>query len=242
MDNPYLERRAARPSVRVTERRKPRARRFIVMVLVAVWLAVISGFLFLLVSQRFHRIESKSSAPLESSKWIASPRTAKDKPTPPAELPSSVSNADLNNLFAMELLIPVAGVTPSQLRDTFNQERGGGRLHQALDIVAPQGTAVLATSDGVVLKLFQSANGGTTLYQLDPSHRYSFYYAHLMRYADGMIEGKQLHRGDVIGYVGDTGNAGVGNFHLHFAISKLVSPLKWSGGDPIDPYPLLGGR
>jgi murein DD-endopeptidase MepM/ murein hydrolase activator NlpD len=97
----------------------------------------------------------------------------------------------------------------------------------------------VATADGTVLKLFLSDKGGVTLYELDPSERYVYYYAHLMRYAEGVVEGKQLRRGDVIAYVGDTGNAGAGNYHLHFAISKISSPRQWSGGDPINPYPLL---
>jgi murein DD-endopeptidase MepM/ murein hydrolase activator NlpD len=133
----------------------------------------------------------------------------------------------------------VSGVPASRLRDTFTQARSEGRQHDAIDIMAPQGTPVLATTDGLVLKLFQSDRGGITLYELDPSSRYVYYYAHLMRYADGITEGKQLRRGDVIAYVGDTGNAGAGNFHLHFAISKPTSPRKWSGGDPINPYPFL---
>jgi murein DD-endopeptidase MepM/ murein hydrolase activator NlpD len=136
-------------------------------------------------------------------------------------------------------LIPVAGVKAGQLRDSFDQPRSGGRRHEAIDIMAPQGTAVLAATDGIVARLFQSEKGGTTLYQLNPSGRYVFYYAHLMRYADWIAEGKQLRRGDTIAYVGDTGDAGPGNFHLHFAISKFSSPRKWSGGDPINPYPFL---
>jgi murein DD-endopeptidase MepM/ murein hydrolase activator NlpD len=155
---------------------------------------------------------------------------------------TTVTDADLNYIAARHLLIPVAGVPASQLRDTSTQARSEGRQHDAIDIMAPQGTPVLATTDGLVLKLFQSDRGGVTLYELDPSGRYVYYYAHLMHYADGITEGKQLRRGDVIAYVGDTGNAGAGNFHLHFAISKLTSPHKWSGGDPINPYPLLVGQ
>jgi len=152
---------------------------------------------------------------------------------------TTVTDADLNYIAARNLLTPVANVTASQLHDTFNQARSEGRRHDAIDIMAPQGTPVLAATDGLVLRLFQSDRGGVTLYELDPSGRYVYYYAHLMRYADGITEGKQLRRGDVIAYVGDTGNAGAGNFHLHFAISKLRSPHKWSGGDPINPYPFL---
>ena len=152
---------------------------------------------------------------------------------------STVTDTDLNYLATRNLLIPVAGVPARALRDTFTQARSDGRQHDAIDIMAPQSTPVLATTDGLVLKLFQSDRGGVTLYELDPSGRYVYYYAHLMHYADGMREGKQLRRGDVIAYVGDTGNAGAGNFHLHFAISKITSPHKWSSGDPINPYPFL---
>ena len=157
----------------------------------------------------------------------------------PQPLSNSVTDADLNYIAARDLLIPAANVTASQLRDTYDQARSEGRRHDAIDIIAPQGTPVVAAADGTVLKLFLSDKGGVTLYELDPSGRYVYYYAHLMRYAEGVVEGKQLRRGDVIAYVGDTGNAGAGNYHLHFAISKISSPRQWSGGDPINPYPLL---
>jgi murein DD-endopeptidase MepM/ murein hydrolase activator NlpD len=153
----------------------------------------------------------------------------------------SITNEDLDYLASRNLLIPLAGKTASDLHDNFDQGRSEGRQHNALDIMAPQGTYVLAAADGTVTRLFQSEKGGITLYQLDTSGRYVYYYAHLMGYADGIVEGKQLRRGDVIAFVGDTGNAGVGNYHLHFAISKVSSPRQWSGGDPINPYPLLVG-
>lgn len=162
--------------------------------------------------------------------------------TPPPSGFGAVSEADLTSLKMKNLLIPVAGMKASQLRDNFDDGRSEGRQHQALDIMAAQGTPVLAVADGPVAKLFQSDKGGITLYQLDSSGLYYFYYAHLMSYADGITEGKQLKRGDVIGYVGDTGNAGPGNYHLHFAISKPSAPGKWSGGEPINPYPLLAGK
>lgn len=170
------------------------------------------------------------------------------QPPPVALLPDTapapvgltpVSDADLNYIAARNLLIPVAGVTADQLRDTFTQARSEGRQHDAIDILALQATPVLATTDGVVVKLFQSDRGGLTLYELDPSGRYVYYYAHLMRYAEGVAEGKLLRRGEVIAYVGDTGNAGAGNYHLHFAIAKIPSPRQWSGGEAINPYPLL---
>jgi peptidoglycan LD-endopeptidase LytH len=169
-----------------------------------------------------------ASKPIETKPEIA---------PPPAG--ANVSDDDVNYLASRNLLVPLAGISASQLHDTYNEARSEGRQHNALDIKAPQGTAVLATTDGAVVKLFRSDKGGITLYQLDPSGRYVYYYAHLMRYEPGVVEGKQLRRGDVIAYVGDTGNAGPGNYHLHFAISKLTSPTKWSGGDPINPYPLF---
>jgi peptidoglycan LD-endopeptidase LytH len=172
--------------------------------------------------------------------------TATSTPTEPAASAtqgpgggSAITDADLSYLLAKSLLIPVPGVKPSQLRDSFNDTRSEGRRHEAIDIMAPQGTPVLATADGVVVKLFQSDKGGITLYEQDPSGPYVYYYAHLMRYADGIAEGVSLKRGQTIAYCGDTGDAGPGNFHLHFSISKVSSPRKWSGGDPIDPYPLL---
>lgn len=170
-------------------------------------------------------------------------RTVEARPPPDIasapERTNTVTDADLHYVVTRDLLIPVANVTASQLRDTFNQARSEGRLHDAIDIMAPQGTPVLAAADGAVIKLFQSDRGGITLYELDPSGRYVYYYAHLMSYAEGVAEGKQVRRGEVIAYVGDTGNAGAGNFHLHFAISKVTAPNQWSGGDPINPYPAL---
>lgn len=180
-------------------------------------------------------------APVEPSPAPVAPTPSPTAAPPPAGF-GAVSEADLSSLKMKSLIIPVAGVNASQLRDCFNDGRSEGRQHQALDIMAAQGTPVLAAADGTVAKLFQSEKGGITLYQLDSSGLYYFYYAHLLRYADGIAEGKQLKRGDVIGYVGDTGNAGAGNYHLHFAISKPSQPGKWSGGEPINPYPILTGK
>jgi peptidoglycan LD-endopeptidase LytH len=159
-----------------------------------------------------------------------------------AAVPGLVTEADMAVLKTRNLLIPVEGVTASQLRDTFFDGRSEGRQHDALDIMAAGGSPVVAAADGKVARLFQSEKGGITLYQLDATGLYYYYYAHLQRYADGVVEGKAVKRGDVIAYVGDTGNAGAGNFHLHFAISKPTAPGKWSGGAPINPFPLLANK
>lgn len=143
---------------------------------------------------------------------------------------------------ANALLIPVAGVIASQLDDTFNDARGSERRHEALDIMAARGTPVLAARDGKVVKLFNSKPGGLTIYQFDPTGTYAYYYAHLDRYAPRLAEGRQLRRGDVIGYVGSTGNASPDAPHLHFAILVLGPEKQWWKGTAIDPYPLLTGN
>jgi murein DD-endopeptidase MepM/ murein hydrolase activator NlpD len=140
-------------------------------------------------------------------------------------------------LAARRLLIPVPGVTPAQLRDTF-RERRGERKHEALDLHAPKGTPVVATDDGHVVKLFHSVPGGLTIYQADTANEVVYYYAHLDRYADGLREGHPVRRGDVIGYVGTSGNAAPDAPHLHFAIFKLPPGKEWWKGMPIDPLPL----
>ncbi|WP_159016262.1 M23 family metallopeptidase [Cognatiluteimonas profundi] len=137
------------------------------------------------------------------------------------------------------LLLPVAGIAPRQLTDTFGDDRQGTRRHEALDIMAARGTPVLAASDGKVAKLFTSVRGGLTIYEFDPASTYCYYYAHLDRYANGLVEGQALKRGDVIGYVGSTGDASPDAPHLHFAIFLLGPEKQWWKGTPINPYPLL---
>ncbi len=139
------------------------------------------------------------------------------------------------------LLVPVSGMLPSQLVDTFTQSRGEGRLHDAIDIMAPRGTPVVAVADGRVAKLFNSKPGGLTMYQFDVEEKQAYYYAHLDSYSPTLMEGQQVRRGDVIGYVGSTGNANPDGPHLHFAIFILGPDKKWWQGTAINPYPLLGG-
>jgi len=143
------------------------------------------------------------------------------------------------SLEQKHLSIPVAGVTPSQLQDTFDDARAEGRRHDALDIVAPRGTEVRAVERGTIKKLFTSRAGGVTIYEFDPTETYSYYYAHLDRYAPGLAEGQQVERGQLLGYVGSTGNASPATPHLHFAIAHLDASKSWWKGDAINPYPLL---
>ena len=139
-----------------------------------------------------------------------------------------------------KLLVPVEGIPYAKLTDTFDQPRGQERHHQALDIMAPKGTPVRAAGDGKVVKLFESKPGGLTLYQFDPNEQHAYYYAHLDKYADGIKEGMMLKRGDLLGYVGVTGNSDPNAPHLHFAVVALTPEKQWWKGTPVNPYPLLG--
>lgn len=158
---------------------------------------------------------------------------SEDKPTPNPPPPAT------SFIGVLKLIIPVGGVRPDQLRDTFSDSRSEARTHDAIDIPAAQGAPVLAAADGEILKLFQSDLGGTTIYQLSAEKKLVFYYAHLQGYADGLFEGKFVRQGEVIGYVGDSGNAGPGNYHLHFSIAVVADPKRYWEGVNINPYPLL---
>jgi murein DD-endopeptidase MepM/ murein hydrolase activator NlpD len=152
--------------------------------------------------------------------------------------PAKAAGTDLELLHRKGLRIPIDGIAHPALQPSFDQKRGAS-LHEAIDILAPRHTAVRAVEDGVVAKLFASDRGGITLYQYDPTGTFCYYYAHLERYADGLKEGQALKRGDVIGYVGTSGNAPKDTPHLHFAIFRLNEAGRWWEGTPIDPYEAL---
>jgi murein DD-endopeptidase MepM/ murein hydrolase activator NlpD len=154
--------------------------------------------------------------------------------------PTGTAGADTaaRELSERNLLLPVEGVEDDELRDTFYDSRDG-RSHEAIDIMAPRHTRVRAVEDGRIAKLFTSKAGGLTIYMFDPSETFCYYYAHLDRYADGLTEGQQVRRGQVIGYVGSTGNASADAPHLHFAIFRLSPQRQWWKGEPINPYPIL---
>ena len=142
------------------------------------------------------------------------------------------------------LAIPVAGLKPNQLSDTFTEARAGrARLHDAIDIMAPEGTPVVAAAGGRIEKLFFSrGGGGISAYVRSPDRRWLFYYAHLQSYAPGLAEGQQVRRGQPIGRVGHTGNASPAGPHLHFAIHRMQPGEKWYQGSAVNPYPLLAGQ
>jgi murein DD-endopeptidase MepM/ murein hydrolase activator NlpD len=169
--------------------------------------------------------------------------TAGDKVVvnPPGGPPVAI--ADSVEVGPAGLAIPVSGVKASQLTDTFTQARAGGaRSHDAIDIMADEGTPVIAAADGTIEKLFNSARGGITAYERSIDGRWIYYYAHLSAYAPGLAEGQKVQRGQLIGKVGHTGDASASGPHLHFAINRMGPGEKWWNGTPINPYPLLAGK
>ena len=176
---------------------------------------------------------------------------ATDSPSPvpargrPAEPPATtkvipVLDADpLADLRQRALTVPVQGVAAGDLTGSFDDTRGESRRHEAIDILAPRNTPVLAVEDGSIARLFTSKAGGLTVYQFDPGSSYAYYYAHLERYAPGLKDGVRVRRGQVVGYVGTSGNAPPNTPHLHFAIFKLTDKRQWWQGTAIDPFAVL---
>jgi len=151
------------------------------------------------------------------------------RPAPPSAIPGGLGPGRLR--------FPVPAVSSTAMSDSFAQARGK-RSHLAVDILAPRGSPVVAVDDGTLARLSSSPAGGISIYQLDAAERHCFVYAHLERYAEGLAEGQPVKRGDVIAYVGTTGNAPPNTPHLHFAIHEVTSPKQCWGGRPVDPYPL----
>ncbi len=188
------------------------------------------------------------------SEAVTDPSEVKAVPTPlpvpesfadPVDENSNV-NVNVNSLppvtaphTSAGLIIPVVGIRSDQLTDTFTSSRSEGRSHDAIDIMAPGGSPVIAAADGEIVKFFDSERGGITIYELTTDRRFMLYYAHLQRRADGIRVGMRVQKGTPLGFVGDTGNAGPGNFHLHFSIAIVTDPKSFWSGTYINPYPLL---
>ena len=181
---------------------------------------------------------------VDTPRSVDAPRTAR---TGPATAPSSseplppdephIGIEPIAVLRKHSLRLPVDGANVNTMKGGFTERRGGGaRGHEAVDILAPRSTPVHAVEDGKIAKLFFSKAGGITIYQFDPTGQFCYYYAHLDRYAPGLREGQAVSSGDVIGYVGTTGNAPANTPHLHFAIFQLTDQKRWWDGIPIDPY------
>ena len=164
------------------------------------------------------------------------PRPAPASRAAPA---NAVTDADLAYLRGRALLMPVAGARAARVAPSFDEPRSGGRVHEAVDIMAPRGTPVLAADDGRVWKVRTNPLGGLTVYATDPLERWIYYYAHLDRYREGLFEGQPLFRGDTLGFVGTSGNAPPEVPHLHFQVSRPARDGQWWGGTPVDPLPYL---
>ena len=184
-------------------------------------------------------LREPASTPLRPAVVAAPATVAPPAPAVPQGSARQQSSGDGPSLLAARHpMIPVEGVPPRALLDNYEQGRGS-RKHEAIDIMAARGTRVFAVDDGKLVKLFRSVPGGITAYQFDPAGRLAYYYAHLDRYADGLKEGMDLKRGDLIGYVGSTGNASADAPHLHFAVFVLGPEKQWWKGEPVNPFAAL---
>jgi murein DD-endopeptidase MepM/ murein hydrolase activator NlpD len=163
-----------------------------------------------------------------------------ESPAPEARIESGrVRDADIELLHERGLGVPVQGVAASRIADSFDAPRDGGRRHDAVDILAPRGTPVIAADDGVILRVGTNTLGGNVVWACDVAHKFAYYYAHLDRHARGLREGQSVKRGDVLGYVGTTGNAPPDTPHLHFQLMKILDERHYSTGTPLNPLPFF---
>lgn len=205
------------------------------------WIAGgILGGLVVLAGSMVRIVPPEPAAPIVTE--VSVPSTP--QPAPAVHPVQRVEGAPVSLQEHALLTVPVEGVPRSRVVDTWGQSRGGGtRTHQGCDIMAPGGANVVAAAPGTIEKLYYSnGGGGVTLYVRSPDRRWSYYYAHLRGYAPGLHEGQRVEEGELLGFVGDTGNAGIGNYHLHFGISRMLPEEGWWKGQPVNPYPLLAGR
>jgi murein DD-endopeptidase MepM/ murein hydrolase activator NlpD len=156
-------------------------------------------------------------------------------------VPSARMGAAIQRLRERNLEIPVAGVSPSKIEDSFTAARDGERVHNAVDILAPRNTPIVAADDGTILRMSTNPLGGITIYAADRDREFVYYYAHLDHYRDGVVAGQKIQKGDTLGFVGTTGNAPKDGPHLHFQIMLWPSDGKYWNGEPVNPYPVLHG-
>lgn len=213
------------PKKRVTLWMRPRS--------IALWLAVLVG-----ACARPSYTTSPAPAPEPRGATSTAGPAAAPREVVGTTGPMSGSET-VNYILGRGLVVPVAGVTVSQLQDSFDEGRDEGRVHRALDILAPRGTPVLSADDGKILRVRPNALGGNTVYATDPAGRVVYYYAHLDAYQPGLAEGQTIARGDVLGIVGTTGNAPKDTPHLHFQVMRMPADGKYWDGEAINPYPLF---
>jgi murein DD-endopeptidase MepM/ murein hydrolase activator NlpD len=170
---------------------------------------------------------------------VVQPAAAEDRPAATSGSDPGIAAVPARNpieeLRRRKLMLPIAEAEIDAMEGDF-VERRGTRVHEAVDILAPRNTPIRAVEGGTIARLFLSKLGGTTIYQFDSAKRFCYYYAHLQRYASGLREGQAVSAGEVIGYVGTSGNAPKDTPHLHFAIFELTPERRWWEGRPLDPY------
>jgi murein DD-endopeptidase MepM/ murein hydrolase activator NlpD len=182
-------------------------------------------------------VAATTGEPLVAPAAPAAARTSRPLPTSLAPLTSIPGGGAIGDLRARSLRVPIDDAKVEAMKGGFDERRdSGGRPHEAVDILAPRNTPIHAVEDGTIAKLFESKAGGLTIYQYDPSGHFCYYYAHLERYAAGLGDGQRVSRGDVIGFVGTSGNAPANTPHLHFAVFELEADRHWWKGRAIDPY------
>ena len=213
----------------------------IVRVLATMYLIALHLALIYLIGEKvlsrwgtFPALESSTVGDPTEQKPLRTPEPVPTFLSEISDQPEPVANGD-----ASRLIIPVEGVKREQLVDSFADARSNGRVHDAIDIMAPAATPVLAAVDGEIVKFFDSVAGGITIYQISVDRKFIYYYAHLQRRADDIRVGDAVKQGRTIGFIGDTGNAGAGNYHLHFSIARVTDPKRYWEGIYIDPYPYL---
>jgi murein DD-endopeptidase MepM/ murein hydrolase activator NlpD len=184
--------------------------------------------------------EGESAIPSAAPKVAPAPEKRPTLATV-AMVPSSRTAAAIERLRNKELMIPVAGASPSRIEDSFTAGRDGERQHHAVDILAPRNTPVVAADDGTILRLATNSLGGITIYAADRDRQFVYYYAHLDHYRGGLTVGQKIQKGDTLGFVGTTGNAPKDVPHLHFQIMFWPADGKYWNGEPINPYPILHG-
>ena len=224
-------------------------------ILIITYIVVLHLVVVYFVGERFLHRSFSFSAPDLATVPVPTEETPIPTPLPvPSEFAEPLGSSNSSNLQTAPspltdvphtaLIIPVFGVKPEQLTDTYSDSRANDRLHDAIDIPAAAGTPVVAAADGEIVKFWDSEAGGITIYQLSADRKFVYYYAHLQRRADEIHEGDFVRQGATIGFVGDTGNAGAGNYHLHFSVARVNDPKRHWEGTYINPYPLLqkGGK
>jgi murein DD-endopeptidase MepM/ murein hydrolase activator NlpD len=194
--------------------------------------------------------DTSGKAAAISAPRVPPPSSAMSSPPPSSAVPGSPSvvsglsriTGTAGELSHSRLRVPIDGENIESLKGGFAETRGGSRPHEAVDMLAPRNTPVHAVESGTIAKLFTSKAGGLTVYQFDPAGHLCYYYAHLERYADGLKDGQAVSQGDVIGYVGTSGNAPPNTPHLHFAVFELNADKRWWQGRPLDPYLVFRDR